>query len=199
MSKFTFKSNSTQYILLLTFIIAVLSFTLHPVVKKQFFGRKLWINYLDHIQSLQSIDPQEFWKTREFSDNGSIIFSRNGIDTDLIPRDISAIYNIIDTEEFSNLPFLLFQSNTLNSLDILIDASFLSRFDDSINSSTLQTQNLGNNIYFINDTKQKLTYLVFLKTSDSLRQANGFFDYIKHDKNIDFDKVWLNITSYRNK
>lgn len=160
----------------LPILIIVLFLLLSPKISSEVFSFKRHTVLNEFINSTKAngrIDPQAYWKFREFYSPGSFIFSKNTIDK----------------------PFLTFSSSLLESTDILTEYS-------SLNEAT-KTSVLKENIIFKGENSliykqdKNIIKIVFLLSNDEMRKANGFFDYNDKDKKITENKKWLNITTVK--
>jgi len=141
------------------------------------------------------INPQEYWKFREFYSPGYFNFSKDGINNPLLKQTkekVGVKYN----DKNIDLTFLVFSSPRTSSLDMLTNQTYL---DEIIEEKQLQKTQ----IIFIN--KNTLIYkadaetirVAFLLNNNEMKKANGFFDYKDKDKNITEGKNWFNITSIK--
>lgn len=185
------------FILILIFIIGLFIF-LSPKVSSQLFSfkRQAILNeFISTTKQRSLIDPQEYWKFREFYSPGYFIFSRSGIEKPLISQmkekiGIKFIENNID------LTFLAFSSPLVNSLDMLTTKENLNEIFD-------QKQLPNENIIFMNKNSlifretQNVIKIIFLLNGRDMKKANGFFDYTGQDAELVKNKNWFNITVVR--
>ena len=190
------KSESGFFIILL--VVAAVAFSLlSPKISAQLFAFKRQVILSEFINNTKAngINPQGYWKFREFYSPGYFIFSRRGVEKSLIlqaKEKIGIKYN----EKDIDLTFLAFSSSRVSSLDMLTKQS-------DLNSIVSWRQLSKENFIFMN--KNSLIYkedpktitVVFLLSNTEMKKANGFFEYTEKDKQITEGKNWLNTTSIR--
>ncbi len=183
---------------LILFIVIVLSFSLFsPKISAQLFTLKRQATLNEFINKTKNngVDPQEYWKFREFYSPGYFAFSKGGIERNLLKLTKGKI-GIKYNEKNIDLIFLVFSSPQVSSLDMLTKQTDL----DSIVAGQ---QLLKENIIFMN--KNSLIYkespktikVVFLLSNSEMKKANGFFKYTENDKKITTGENWFNITSIK--
>lgn len=175
------------FILLFLFLTPKVSARLFPFVS----GNKL-NTFIQETESSKTIDPRNYWEFREFYSPGSFHFSKTG----LPKQSISPVLNKADLSQLINsnhMPFLLFTSPKLESVDFLTDSTTL----ESI-LPTLKQINTGvvlkTNTELIYRKDSSTLVMVFLKNHEEMKSANGFFDYRIADKKLTEGKYWFNVT-----
>lgn len=189
------KSDLGIFTALFLVIIALFIF-LSPKLSSELFPFKRQAIFDDFIKNTRinnRIDPQTYWKFREFYSPGYFTFSRTGISNSLAKQTnekIAIKYN----EKNISLTFLDFSSSRLNSLDMLTSQTDLSSIIDlkQISKTDIIFRNKNFAIY---KTGPKNVKIVFLLSNAEMKKANGFFDYQDKDKKITEEKNWFNVTS----
>lgn len=183
----------------LILFVAIIScfYLLSPKISAQLFTfkRQVTLNEFINNSKANGINPQEYWKFREFYSPGYFTFSRDGIEESLLKTTKEKI-GIKFNEKNIDLTFLIFSSPQVDSLDMLTKQT-------DLNSIVTEMHLLQENIIFIN--KDTLIYkedpktikIVFLLNNAEMKKANGFFKYEENDKKITGEKNWLNITSIK--
>jgi hypothetical protein len=184
------------FIPLVVSIVIVCFFTLIPKLTSTIYPQKrdaILNQFITFTKQNGSLNPQEYWKFREFYSPGYFTFDRNGLVKDKTSAFINTT-NIMLTDPTANV-FLQYTSPKLNSLDILTSKSTL---DDvvSINGSNKNIIYKDKTTQIFRQTPDTITIL-FIKTANDMKKANGFFDYQNEDKNITVGKHWLNVTNIR--
>jgi len=179
----------------ITFIVIVLLFlVLNPKISNQLFFFKSEATLNNFISSTKSrglIDPQEYWKFREFYSPGFFNFSKNGVDASHLNK-AKEIIGISFNEKTAFGAFLIFSSPKLNSIDMFTKETEISRVFDIPKKSDLIFINKNSVIY---KSDSKTIKIIFLLSNQDMRKANGFFDYQDKDKQITEGRNWFNITS----
>ncbi|MBI5045138.1 MAG: hypothetical protein HZC02_04375 [Candidatus Levybacteria bacterium] len=133
------------------------------------------------------INPQVFWKFREFYSYGSILYNKAGIANKNI-TSIPEEFLIPDAKNANNNPVLYFESNKIASVDIITDAKTI----DQVMSIPKNTIKYDKNelVYQSGDN----VTIAFIKSISDLRKVNGYLDYDGKDKSMLEGKKWLNLT-----
>lgn len=181
------------FIPLVIFIVALCSLTLLPKLTSSIYPQKRAVILNQFIASTEkngSLNPQEYWQFRDFYSPGFYSFNRHGLGKDKTSTFINTTH-IMLTDPTANI-FLKFTSPKLTSLDILTSKSTL---DDvvSMNGSNKNIIYNDKTTKIFRQTPNTITIL-FEKTGNDMKKANGFFDYQNEDKNVTDGKYWLNIT-----
>lgn len=193
----TSNSDVSRKLLILHLIIFIALFIfLTPKVSAQLFpfiSENRLTTFLDTSTSEKEISPRSYWEFREFYSPGSFIFDKKGIsNTHTEPVLTNAEVTLHANAQVT--PFLAFTSRKLHSVDYITTANSLDQIIDEI---TIDEKNL---LLIKTDTervyrKNSTTYvLLFLKSPDQMRTANGFFDYRIADKELTEGKYWFNVT-----
>lgn len=187
------KSRKEIIYFLLTFItiVTIATFTVPKIATKIFpqARRARLDTFIATVLKENKIDEQVFWEFREFYSPGFVHFSKVGLDVNMV-RDVESALN----PEVNRLnPFLLFESPYLKSVDSLTDET---RLGDLIDTGNLNSKK----VIFKDETSVILegtngwVFLAFLKPSQQLKNANGFFDEEGIYDSSTENKHWLNIT-----
>jgi len=188
------KSDLSFFILILIMIIG-LFMILSPKVSSQLFPfkRQAILNeFITDTRQKGSIDPQGYWKFREFYSPGYFTFSKNGLEKTLISQAKEKI-GIKYHEENIDLTFSVFSSILIDSLDMLTTQTDL---DKVIDQNKLPKENIifMNKNSLIYKETPKIIKIVFLLSNSEMKRANGFFYYTDQDKELVRNKNWFNIT-----
>lgn len=179
-----------KYFFFALFAILVLSFVLlEPKVSALIFPLKrqlVFQNFIKGVKRNGKIDPQEYWQFREFYSPGYFLFNRNGLSA----KDIGNFEQNAGVEKGKLIPFLLFTSTHLKSIDALTTDNVFFKNLKIPSGSEIIFQTSGQQIYKNNG---RYTILFELRVSD-MKRANGFFDYTGTDKKLVEGKYWVNIT-----
>ena len=189
------KSNVVFFIVLI-FIVVGLFAILSPKVSSLLFPfkRQLVLNdFINKTKMTGIINPQDYWKFREFYSPGFFTFSKEGIAKSLsknAEKEIGIDYN----EKAVNSAFLFFSSRWLNSLDMLTKQMDLTKIVD--------VQKIPkNNIIFM--SKNCLIYksaantikITFLLSDTDMQKVSGISDY-QNSESIK-GEYWFNVTSVK--
>lgn len=188
--------NDLSFFILIFLIIIGLFCLLNPKVSSILFPFKrhaLLNEFVSITIKDNRIDPQKYWKFREFYSPGYFAFSREGINRSLVLQknnQIAIKYN----ENAVSLVFLSFSSPRLTSLDMLTEQTNL---DNIINRQQINKENIlfTNNNSLIYKENQNTIKIIFLLSGDDMKKANGFFDYQEKDLKLTSGKNWFNITT----
>lgn len=188
-------SEPIFFVILLAIII--LSFLLLvPKVAARLFPFKrqmVWNSFISGAAGSQTISPQSFWEFREFYSPGYYQFDRNG----LAPTHILSIetkLGISINQKNIDRVFLTFTSPYLTSIEALTTTN---KIGEIINISSLDEKELllSRNNEIIYKDSNGIVHIVFLKSIDEMKTANGFFDYNDRDQSIVKSKYWLDDTA----
>lgn len=189
-----FKSD-TFFFLILPFVIVFCFSLLSPKISAKLFTYKRQATLSEFINSSKTngINPQEYWKFREFYSPGHFTYSKEGIGENLL--NLTKIKTGIKYNEKNiDLAFLVFSSPHVNSLDMLTKQT-------SLNSIVTEKQLPKEDIIFMD--KNSLIYrenpktikIIFLLKNAQMKKANGFFKYTEADKQVTEGENWFNISS----
>ena len=134
------------------------------------------------------IPAQLFWEVRERYAPGTIVFEREGIDKGTILENPIRSDLISITQE--HYLFLTFESQEWKSYEMLTDLNDLTSMSASL-TPLCQTVIFQTDTDLICLTPQKEVLTAFIKSIEEMKQANGFFDYNKHDTQLLENKNWL--------
>ena len=189
--------SDVVFFIILCTIIIVSFVTLSPKISTQLFSfkREAILNEFIHKIQKNGLNPQEYWKFREFYSPGYFNFSKDGINNPLLKQTkekVGVKYNGVNID----LTFLIFSSPRVNSLDMLTSKTDLSKI---IDQSKLSKRNIlfmeKNTLIYREDTGN--IKIAFLLSNNEMKKANGFFDYRDMDKKITEGENWFNITSIK--
>jgi len=144
-------------------------------------------SFISKTQSNGSINPQEFWKFREFYSPGYFRLRDQGLQN----SDINSALDEIELNPKNIIYTSLFRAKHTVSLDGLTEAKSLEEIFDINSFQNVIFQN-KNTIIFTNNYGDK--FMIFLLPISEMKKANGFFEYDGKDKNLLENKSWFNIT-----
>ena len=186
---------STKFLVLHLLAFVILFLFLTPKVSARLFSfvsDSRLNTYLQETHLSEKIDARKYWEFREFYSPGSFHFSKTG----LPHQTVSGVLNkagLSLSSDFKLSPFLVFTSPKLESVDFLSERSTLEHIVPELKqndgSIILKTTN---EIMYHKDSSTIV--MVFLKSPNEMRTANGFFDYRIADKELTKDKYWFNVT-----
>ncbi len=175
------------FILLFLFFTPKISTRIFPFISSNKLSQ-----FIEQSESSKNIDAQKYWEFREFFSPGSFQFSKTGI-SERITNPIIKNAGILLKDELNLMPFLIFNSPKLASVDFLTTHNSLDQiiYLDEINNKKILLQTDNELIYEYDPSR---IVIIFLKSPSDMKRANGFFDYRIEDKELTENKYWLNIT-----
>lgn len=188
--------NSHNFLWLLLAIIIVSFVILQPKLSTwalPFERQIIWQNFIKDTQKNNKIDARNFWEFREFFYPGSFIFKRDGLSQKQTNDQLKKL-NISLKTTVTSLPFLIFNSGKLESLEVLVGNNDLNSVINNLNvdSRNIIYKNSSSIIYY---DENKTAEIIFLKPTDEMVTANGFYSYRnKDDIKIYTGKYWLSIS-----
>lgn len=194
------KSKETRVLFIILSIGLIFSFFLfQPKLSSKLFPIKriyMWKVFINKVNSDKKIDPQEYWKFREFYSPGYFLFKREGLNKQLVTDNIRLIYSNLNTT-YIYRPFLKYNSPLLSSLDMLVNSN---KITDFINFHKIPGRKIlykdGHSIiYALGDSNIKIIFLLPLA---QMQKVVGLFDYRDQDKElVKKNYSWLNITDIK--
>jgi len=169
-------------------ILGVAFLALQPTVSSNLIPQKrqlLLTTFLNQVNQDQHISAQKFWEFREFYSPGTFTFNSESV-------------GVYQTFRIINLPtpqtdLIFFTAPKTKSLDAVINSPRI--YLDKISSiSEPVFQNSSSVIYYNTQSSLKI---IFYKSIDEMRSANGFFDYLPSELEFLDGKYWLNETELR--
>ncbi len=143
------------------------------------------------IVAEKKINPQLFWRTREFASRGSFIYEHNGFN----PAKTAELQNKFNLKkEASSYLFLEYESANWQSVEGLVDKETVA---EMTNVSVQKDKRIiwkkdTELIYYESPNKIRM---IFVKPVSEMKTANGFLDYAGNDKDLVKNKHWLSISS----
>ncbi|HRN69587.1 MAG TPA: hypothetical protein PLS49_00225 [Candidatus Woesebacteria bacterium] len=189
-----FTSNGFIYstsIILLTLILFVF---LHPFFRLYVFSeasKSSLDQFIENTNLDQSINPKQFWGTREFYAPGSFILKKEGFNESEFKTILQNMHTDIYMTEAH--PFLTFNSNKWESVEILTPAKIITDVvkNPIENAKTIVLKTDTDLVYY---TKNNTLQIFFIRPISIMEQTNGFLDYKEYDLEILKDKNWLVIS-----
>lgn len=188
----TTQKHYTLFIISVVILSLFLYIVLEPKVSSVLFPFVRSAHLTQFIKETQKngyIDPQSFWKLRDFYDAGTIQFDRAGLTDNTVQSQEKKIG--ADSKWNIGFPFLIFTSKKFNSFDQLVN-----------NQQTISLESFMKNephTLFKNKTsliykKNNTYYIVGLFNPDEMKSVNGFLDYKDQDKNLTQGKSYLTVS-----
>lgn len=127
--------------------------------------------FVSTLEQRSILDPQSYWKFREFYSPGSFIFSNKfHVPPQQIPDDLLPIFDKLE-QSATISPFLVFNSSHFHSVDSLLSKQIdLTLFVDPSLHYLVKTPQL-----LLGESDGKYS-LIFLVPISELKKAYGFFD-----------------------
>ncbi len=154
--------------------------------------RSYLLAFIDKTAENDSIDAQDFWKTREFASPGNFEFKREGLDKKTTQVSLDSQGFILDTSHL--YPFLTYSSNSWESIEFLTEETHLMTLLPDIKTQCI-TIIFENENELICQKKDNSFLIVFLKSFEEMKQANAFFDFAGRDDKIVEGKQWLVVST----
>lgn len=171
----------------------------HPRVASSFYPwhyTQSQQKFLDELRQQKNLSPQQYWQFREFYSTGNFSFNPE-------------IVTFGETQKITTLPhdqnlLLSFESPRLSSKDWIVKINpakpigeefvgILLKYDQEYNQDKLIFSNETTRIF---KTSQGQYFLIFAKTIDEMKTANGFFDYVGSEQTLLENTVWVNETRF---
>ncbi len=144
-------------------------------------------SFVSKTQNNQKLDPQEFWKLREFYSPGYFELKDQGLENSNVQSAVGEIGLTPKDVTYTSL----FRARHSISLDGLTEVQSLDEIIDTKSIQNITFQN-ENTVIFTNDENYRI--IIFLLPVSEMKKANGFFEYDGKDKNFLENKNWFNIT-----
>lgn len=188
------KLDSPVYFLAFLMIVITICFVIFtPRVSSLIFSQKRDMTYNSFVsktQNNQKLDPQEFWKFREFYSPGYFELKDQGLEN----SDVQSAFNEIGLTPKDVTYTSLFRAKHSISLDGLTEAHSLDEIIDTKALENITFQN-ENTAIFANSSGDKI--IIFLLPISEMKKANGFFEYDGKDRELLENKRWFNITKIK--
>lgn len=174
-------------ILLLILFIGALIF--HPTLSLfHYFQREQKVNQLLTEMQKPTFSMREYWQFREFYSPGSFRF-----DTQTVTLAGALQFNTIASPSAT---LLTFSSPHLESTDSIVERSlttdYLSLAVGDVSNKQILFR-LSDRLAY--QTEDEKIHLVFLRSTDEMKQTLGVFDYGKAEDEVLAHKWWLNQTT----
>lgn len=143
---------------------------------RQNYGKTLINSFVKESIKKGAIEPQEFWKVREFSSPGSFKYYRTHLDDKVIDK-----------------PFLIFESSIFYSEEFLVSDNSvieLSKIKKQCKNILFETESE----FFCVKNNDDLA-IIYEKSIDEMGKANGFLDIKGWDKELVKNKKWRVISN----
>ena len=134
-------------------------------------------SFVSKTQNNQKLDPQEFWKFREFYSPGYFELKDQGLKN----SDVQSALNEMGVNPKNIIFTSLFRAKHSVSLDGLTEAKSLGETVQTDSFQNIIFQN-ENSIIFTNESGDK--FIIFLLPISEMKKANGFFEYGGKDKSL---------------
>jgi hypothetical protein len=181
------------HILAILLVVSFLFILLTPKIHRTLYphsGNQSLQEFQEIIIKTGNIDPQTYWRFREFYSPGVYSINKNGLTKQSIQEFFKPLPPGLHIQP--ELFFLSFHSPRLKSLDGLTTKTSM--------SDLIQIQDLEKS-HILKETDKELLYqlnsntvvLVTLFSPEEMRKTNGFWDY-QNDQSIIKDKNWISIS-----
>lgn len=188
--------NSHNFLWILLAIIVISFVILQPKLSAwtlPFKRQMIWQSFIKDTQKNNKINARNFWEFREFFNPGSFIFERDGLSQKQTNDQLEKL-NVSLKKDVTSLPFLIYDSGKMKSLEALVGNNDL---NNVINNLNIDNKNIiyrnGSSIIYYDGNKTAA--LIFIKPTDEMVTANGFYNYRnKDDIKIYTGKYWLSIS-----
>lgn len=165
-------SQKTRAIIVGCFLIIGVIFTLgkiHYAINP--LSRALLLRrFTENIKENNVIDPEQFWKFRDFYSATTSSFSPHNIDREK--------------------PFLTFKTSYMSSADYLLSNPSPIKLPTTSDVDTVIFQDDSSVVY----AAGRKIYIRFIKPQSAMLRANGFFRYFGYDLEPYKDYKWYNET-----
>lgn len=191
------KKNTPEikiFLLIGVVCISLFIFQSHLATQIFPFKRELLLkNFLTKVLAEKKVDAQAYWEFREFYSPGSFDYSTKGLNKNILDGTTRNNHLLVSKKDIDRI-FLNFKSSQIISFDMLTTSATLSAIvrPDTLLDKEILLQNRDTIIY---REKAGNILILFLKSRDEMKTANGFFDYRDIDKDLVKNKNWVNITS----
>lgn len=187
MSPFRKSRMQPVYYILVVALIALFG-VLQPSISARIFPQKRELvlkNFLQQVQQKQELSPQDFWQFREAYSPGSFSFDEQ-------TASVAGVLNLYHLDSPKTV-LLEYHSPLVTSKDEVMDEVSAFELWLSINQNIQRTIFADPTTHVFYD-QQNVLRIVFIKSIDEMKTANGFFDYTKQEQNLLRGKVWVNET-----
>ncbi len=184
--------NPIVFLTFLMIIITICFVIFTPRVSSLIFSEKRELNlnsFISSAQNDQKIDPQEFWKFREFYSPGYFELRDQGLEKSEIQSAQSEIGLLPNNVIYASL----FRSKHSLSLDGVTEAKSLDEVIDINSIGEIKFQNSNSAII----KRGNDWIIIFLMPVSEMKKANGFFEYEGKDKEFLKNKNWFNLTKIK--
>jgi hypothetical protein len=188
--------SEVVFFIVLIFVIIGLFVVLSPKVSSILlpFKRQIVLNdFINKTKITRMINPQDYWKFREFYSPGFFTFSKEGI-AKSISKNAEKEIGINYDEKAVNSAFLFFSSRWFNSLDMLTKQTDLNKIVDVQKIPKDNVIFIGKNclIYKSGINTIKITFLL---SDTDMQKVSGISDY-QNNESIKGEN-WFNVTSLK--
>ncbi|QQG44560.1 MAG: hypothetical protein HYW86_01430 [Candidatus Roizmanbacteria bacterium] len=162
-----------------------------------FKRQSIFNNFMADVQKNKAINARTFWEFREFFNPGYFTFERDGLSKKQTAEALKKVRISLNSNVYYH-PFLIYNSDKLNSIEFLVQTNELNKIINNVNDLTLNVKKEilntpSSHLYYDSD---KTVKILFIKPVDEMVLANGFYNY-RNDEDVKIykDKSWLSITS----
>lgn len=153
-------------------------------------------HFLGEVLQKKTVDPQTYWEFREFYSLGNFTFDPKTVtfgETQIIyalPEDRNTLLTYTAPRMLSNDLIVKVDPSQPQAQSI---KNIVSEYDKTYSTAEVVFKDDSTRIFKNPDGKY---ILLFAKTTDEMRSANGFFDYTGSEKKLLENTVWLNTTTF---
>lgn len=193
-------SQDILFFIALFLTVVVCFFLLVPKVASDLFPWKRQVilqNFLQETEKAQEINAQSFWEFREFYSPGYYTFDRNGLSGSPVERIEKKVGIQINNPHiqttYIDKTFLIFTSPHLTSIDALVTTNDLTKIIVMNSLHPVTTFFSAKNELIYKDANGNI-HILFVKSIQEMKTANGYFDYTGTDASLLKGKYWLDAT-----
>ena len=184
-----------KFLIILLGVIVINFLLLQPKISTWLFPFKrqtIWQGFIQKVEKDKKIDARSFWEFREFYNPGSFVFERDGLSQKKVNEQLNNLRISLSGNTFS-IPFLLYNSGKMESLELLVTTNELNKIINNLNITKNVIYKDSSSIIY--KERENTVKIIFIKPTDEMVTANGFYNYRnKDDVKIYKDKYWLSIS-----
>lgn len=171
---------------------------MHPRIAVYFpwHQAQMQAEFIHQVTEQKSVDAQAYWKFREFYSLGNFSFDPKVVtfgETQIIqalPEERNILLKY-DSPRLTSTDFIVKMNPNQNPAEGL--TSFIKEYETLYPISEVTYEDDRTRLYLTQSNKH---VLLFVKTIDEMRSANGFFDYTGSEKKLLENTVWVNTTVF---
>lgn len=177
-----------------TALLLMVVLTLHPTLSVLLIpgqAKSKIVEFISTASSVQEINPQQFWETRNRSSNGVFDFKREGFRPDEILKHRRIAPLLIQKEDTT--AFLTYISSEWTSIEYLTSISRIDELGEILPKNCDIMLIKTPQVLMCKSSEDRIR-LLFLASVQDMITANGYFDIKGQDKDRIAGKYWLVIS-----